>query len=120
MSQEASEDEDLNSETDVELDENDNKIIQLYDIINELVDDQAQRVDDLKLLYEEQTDEVLQNVEDRNNSLLNQVFSDLQLKETKDEEDDEDEEDSEGMSPLILLLLITNSTTSSSLFSMNR
>jgi len=92
MSQETTDNEGLDSESDVELDENDDKIIQLYDIINELVDDQGKRVADLELLYADQGDLVLQHLEERNNSLINQVFSDLQLKEERDEDDDDDDD----------------------------
>eukprot|EP01083_Nonionella_stella_P086316 239759_1 len=84
------------TEDDIEFDENDNKIIQLYEIINELIDEQKSRVDDMELLYRDQGDLVLQNVEHRNNSVLNQIFIELQLKENNDEDEDDSDSDDDS------------------------
>jgi len=81
-------------EDEIEFDENDNKIIQLYEVINELVDEQKARIEDMELLYSDKGNIALQNVEHRNNSVLNQIFSDLELKEKN--YDDEDDEDSDS------------------------
>ena len=82
-------------EDDIEFDENDNKIIQLYEVINELIDDQKARAEDLELLYQDKEDIVLQNVEHRNISVLDQIYTQLQLKEKDENEDDDDEDDSD-------------------------
>mmetsp|Transcript_9643 Transcript_9643/g.15522 ORF Transcript_9643/g.15522 Transcript_9643/m.15522 type:complete len:445 (+) Transcript_9643:33-1367(+) len=87
------------TEDEIEFDENDTKIIQLYEVINELMDEQKARVEDLEFLYNDKGTVALQNVEHRNNSVLNQIFSELQLKEKNDDNNDDDEEndsDSEG------------------------
>eukprot|EP01084_Bolivina_argentea_P083156 150576_1 len=84
------------TEDEIELDENDNKIIQLYEVINELIDDQKARIEDMELLYQDKGDIVLQNVEHRNNSVLNQIYTELQLKdENEDDESDSDESEDE-------------------------
>ncbi len=86
------------TEDEIELDENDNKIIQLYEVINELVDDQKARIEDMELLYQDKGDIVLENVEHRNNSVLNQIYTELQLKDENEEDDESESDESEGKS----------------------
>ena len=88
--------EQIQTEDEIEFDENDNKIIQLYEVINELVDEQKARIEDMELLYNDKGNIALQNVEHRNNSVLNQIFSDLELKEKNYDDDDDDDEDSDS------------------------
>ena len=89
--------EQVTSDNDIEFDENDNKIIQLYEIINELIDEQKARVEDMELLYNDQGSTALQNVEHRNNSVLNQIYTELELREKNYDEEDTDSDESEGV-----------------------
>eukprot|EP01084_Bolivina_argentea_P178560 308629_1 len=96
MSQTASPIEEIKEDEEIEFDENDNKIMQLYEVINELIDEQKARAEDLEMLYNDQGSYVLQNVERRNDSVLNQLYTEMQLTEKNENDDNEDDDDSDS------------------------
>ena len=99
--------------SDIELDDNDKKIIQLYEVINELIEEQKSRTNDLILLQNDDdnsngntngnnnnninnNDILLNNLEERNDSLLQEIYNLLELKEKNDNDNDNDDSDSDS------------------------
>ena len=84
-----------------DFDENDKKIISLYEVINELIEECKYRTQDLLILQQSSGDNgtdtvaLMEQIEERNDISLQQIFQELELKEKKldDDDDDEDEDD---------------------------
>jgi len=77
-----------------DFDENDKKIIQLYQVISELIDEQNSRAKDMAILHsgtDEEAEELMDRIEARNDAVLKQMYADLELKDKEEEEEDDEE-----------------------------
>ena len=100
--------EDLNNDIEIEaesneLDDNDKKIISLYEVINELIEECKYRTRDLIFLHESNenvepidTVAVIEQIEERNDISLQQIFEELELKEKANDTDNENENENDS------------------------
>ncbi|ETO13939.1 hypothetical protein RFI_23431, partial [Reticulomyxa filosa] len=74
-----------------DLDASDQKIVHLYEIVSELIEEQKARTQDLQLLMDGGSiEEMMKTVEDRNDSLLQSLQTEFELKKAETEEGVED------------------------------
>ena len=86
-----------------DFDENDKKIISLYEIINELIEETKSRTQDLLHLAKSgdedgvDTETLMERIEERNDVALQQIFQELELKEKKTQENENNDDDDDDI-----------------------